>query len=152
MLTARIPVTTEVAFSQLDQGSSARPPRGTRPEAIPPATAPKQKGTSTEDTVNAAPKTRRTLNLVATLRNAKLLPRSTTPSAAIVSGTNIVSVIDSKASGKPAQVTTKMKISHTWLASQTGPRDRSIAWRGRAPRRASPATRSQKPAPKSAPP
>ena len=45
-----------------------------------------------------------------------------------------------------------MKISHTWLASHTGPIEWSITSRGRSPRSAPPATRSQNPAPKSAPP
>ena len=45
-----------------------------------------------------------------------------------------------------------MKISQTWFASQTGVSERWISARGRAPVSASPATRSQRPAPKSAPP
>ena len=39
-----------------------------------------------------------------------------------------------------------MKISQTWLASQTGVSERWISARGRSPLSASPATRSQKPA------
>ena len=49
-------------------------------------------------------------------------------------------------------MTTKTKISQTWLASQTGPIECSIRARGRAPRSGPPAVRSQNPAPKSAPP
>ena len=45
-----------------------------------------------------------------------------------------------------------MKISHTWFASHTGPIEWSITTRGRSPRSEPPAVRSQKPAPKSAPP
>ncbi len=45
-----------------------------------------------------------------------------------------------------------MKISQTWLASQTGVSERWISARGRAPFSASPAIRSQNPPPKSAPP
>ena len=45
-----------------------------------------------------------------------------------------------------------MKISQTWLASQTGVSERWIAIRGRSPFSALPAKRSQKPPPKSAPP
>ena len=44
---------------QLSQGSPATPPAGTRPDAIEPATAPMQKGTSTDEIANAAPKVRR---------------------------------------------------------------------------------------------
>ena len=52
------------------------------------------------------------------------------PSAAIVSGTNSVSVIDAYASGKQVHSTTKLKMSQTWFASQTG-RDRVIDHRSR---------------------
>ena len=45
-----------------------------------------------------------------------------------------------------------MKISQTWFASQTGVSERWIWARGRSPFSASPASRSQSPAPKSAPP
>ena len=81
-------------MTQLDHGSPACPPAGTRPEAIPPATAPKQYGTSTEESANAAPKLRRSRVRKTVLRKAKLEPRSTIPNAAIVSGTNSVSVIE----------------------------------------------------------
>ena len=54
--------------------------------------------------------------------------------------------------GKPVQKITRTKISQTWLASQTGPIERLISPRTRAPRSAPPAVRSQNPAPKSAPP
>ena len=86
------------------------------------------------------------------LRNAKLDPRSTMPSAASVSGTNSVSVIDANASENAVHSTTRQKISHTWFASHTGPIEWSISARGRSPRSAPPAIRSQNPAPKSAPP
>ena len=42
-------MTIDVGLIQLSTGSPARPPAGTRPEAIPPATAPMQYGTSTEE-------------------------------------------------------------------------------------------------------
>ena len=45
-----------------------------------------------------------------------------------------------------------MKISQTWFASQTGAIEWSMTSRGRSPRFVPPAMRSQKPAPKSAPP
>ena len=119
---------------------------------MPPAIAPMQNGTTTDASANAAPKLRRSRVRNTVLRKAKLDPRSTIPNAAIVSGTNSVSVIEAYASGNPVHSTTKQKISHTWLASQTGPIEWSITSRGRSPRVAPPATRSQNPAPKSAPP
>ena len=61
---------------------------------MPPAIAPMQYGTSTEDRANAPPKMRRFRVLTTALRNAKLAPRSTIPSAAMVRGTNSVSVIE----------------------------------------------------------
>jgi hypothetical protein len=57
-----------------------------------------------------------------------------------------------KASGKAVQKTTRMKMSQTWFASQTGVRERWISARGRSPFSGPPAIRSQKPPPKSAPP
>ena len=74
------------------------------------------------------------------------------PSAARLSGMNSVEKIASNADEKPVQSTTSTKISHTWLASQTGPIAQSISSRGRRPRSPPPASRLQKPAPKSAPP
>ena len=86
------------------------------------------------------------------LRNAKLEPRSTIPSATSVNGTNRVIMIDENAGGKAVHRTTSVKMTHTWFTSHTGAMEASITARGRSPRRAPPATRSQKPAPKSAPP
>src|SRR5262245_40291390 len=111
-----------------------------------------QYGTITDADANAAPKFRFELVRVTALRKANPEPRSTIPSAAIVSGTNTVSVIEAYASGKHVHSTTQVKISHTWLASHTGPIARSSTARGRDPRAAPPAIRSQNPAPKSAPP
>ena len=61
-------------------------------------------------------------------------------------------MIAEKALGKAVQSTTRTKISQTWLASQTGPIERSICARTRSARSPLPASRSQTPAPKSAPP
>ena len=119
---------------QLDHGSPALPPAGTRPDAIAPATAPMQYGTSTDDVANAAPKLRWLDVRVTSLRKAKLEPRSTMPSAASESGTNSVSVIDCERLGNPVHSTTRQKISQTWLASHTGPIECAIDGRGRRPR------------------
>ena len=59
-----------------------------------PATAPKQYGTSTEETAKAAPKLRRSRVRKTVLRKAKLDPRSTIPNAASVRGTKSVRVIE----------------------------------------------------------
>ena len=103
----------EVGLIQLDHGSPALPPDGTRPEAMAPAIAPMQNGTSTDDDANAAPKLRRSRVRSTDLRKAKLDPRSTIPSAASVSGTNNVSPIDANAIENPVQSTTRLKINHT---------------------------------------
>ena len=78
-------------------------------------------------------------------------PRSTMPSAARLSGMNSVEKIAANADEKPVHSTTNTKTSHTWLASQTGPIAQSISSRARRARSPPPATRLQKPAPKSAP-
>src|SRR5262245_1146606 len=150
--TARTPPRIDVGLIQLSQVSPATPPSGTRPDAIAPATVPMKNGTITDEIANAAPKLRREEVRYTSLRNAKLEPRSTMPSAARLSGTNSVSMIDPNASGNDGHSTTSTKISQTWFASQTGPIEWSTTLRAFLPRSAPPAIRSQKPAPKSAPP
>ena len=56
------------------------------------------------------------------------------------------------ACGNAVQKMTRSKTSQTWLASQTGVIDSSIRARGARPRAVVPASRSHRPAPKSAPP
>ena len=53
--TARRPPSTDVGFTQLVHQSPAFPPLGTRPDAMAPATAPMQYGTSTDDPAKIAP-------------------------------------------------------------------------------------------------
>ena len=65
---------------------------------------------------------------------------------------NSVDMTASKATENAVQSTTRMKISQTWLASQTGPIAESISRRARSPRSPLPPTSDQNPAPKSAPP
>ena len=70
----------EVGFSQLLHGSPGLPRRRALARlAMLPATAPRQKGTSTEERANAAPKLRRSRVRNTALRNAKPAPRSTMP-------------------------------------------------------------------------
>ena len=59
---------------QLSTGSPALPPAGTRPDAMAPATAPKQYGTSTDEVANSAPKARRSRVRSTAWRNAKPEP------------------------------------------------------------------------------
>src|SRR3954452_1945743 len=61
-------------------------------------------------------------------------------------------MIAENALGNPVHSTTRTKINQTWLASQTGPIERSICARTFVPRSPLPASKSQTPAPKSAPP
>src|SRR3954468_12523521 len=147
-VTARTPPRIDVGLIQLDHGSPALPPAGTRPDAIAPATAPMQNGTITDDVANAAPKLRWLDVRVTSLRNANAEPRNTMPSAAIDNGTNRVSMIEANASENAVQSTTRQKISHTWFASHTGPIEWLMTSRGCRPRSAPPAVRSQNPAPK----
>ena len=72
------------------------------------------------------------------------------PIAARNSGIDSVEKIEPKATGNAVHMITSTKISQTWLASQTGLIERCTIPRIRPPRRAPPAVRSQKPAPKSA--
>ena len=50
--TNRTPTRIETGFSQLDQGSPAALPGGTRPEAIAPTTVPMKNGVITEEAAN----------------------------------------------------------------------------------------------------
>src|SRR5262245_39786382 len=136
------PPRIDVGLTQLSQASPALPPAGTRPDAIAPATAPMQYGTRTDENAKTAPRARRSRVRNTLLRNAKLEPRITIPSAASVSGTNSVRVIDANASENAVQSTTRQKMSQTWFASQTGPIEWSTSARGFAPRSGPPATRS----------
>jgi hypothetical protein len=127
-------------------------PTGTSPDATAPTAAPIKNGTSTEESAKVAPSNRASPIVAASPRSAKAAPRKMIPTDARNSGTYSVSMIAANAGGKHVQSTTSTKISQTWFASQTGPIERFTSPRTRAPRWAPPAVRSQKPAPKSAPP
>src|SRR6476469_2004038 len=146
------PITNESGFSQLDTWSPEAFPVGTRPDAIAPTTVPMKNGVRTDANPKIASDHARPPARRALWWNAKPEPRSTMPSAARLSGMNNVEKIASNAVANPVQSTTRMKISQTWLASQTGPIAQSISSRGRRPPSPRPASRLQKPAPKSAPP
>ena len=150
--TKRAPVTNESRLTQLLTLSPAALPTGTRPPAIAPTTVPRKNGVSTDDAPNTVVESARPRARRAVCWNAKPAPRRTIPNAARLSGMNSVEKMASKADGKPVHRTTSTKISQTWFASHTGPIAQSISARGRRPRSPPPASRLQKPAPKSAPP
>ena len=85
-------------------------------------------------------------------RRANAAPREMIPSAARKSGIISVEKSEPNATGNAVQAITRMKISQTWFASQTGLIERWTMPRMPPPRSSPPAVRSQKPAPKSAPP
>src|SRR4029077_17052652 len=142
---------SDVGLSQLVITSPRAMPTGTRPEAIAPATVPRKKGVTTDDAAKAIPNARWSDSSDTAPRKAKAEPRRITPNATAVSGTYSVDAIAEKTVGNPVQVTTRAKISQTWLASQTGPIDSAMRRRLGTPSAAEPASRSQNPAPKSAP-
>ena len=139
-------------MSQLPNRSGGAWAVDTRPLAIAPAAAPRKNGVTTDEAAKTAPARRRPAGPVARGRNAKAAPRKTIPRAARLSGTNRADMIAAKAGGNAVQRMTRSKMSQVWFASQTGPMDVAIRVRAASPRSPSPATRSQKPAPKSAPP
>ncbi len=81
-------------------GSPAALPSGTRPEATPPATAPRKNGVISDAPAKAAPKNLAPASVAAHLRKAKPLPLKMIPKAAAVSGIHIVEAIDANGSGK----------------------------------------------------
>src|SRR5579883_1284664 len=147
-----VPPSQDVGLAQEPTTDPEATPGGTRPEAMPPATAPRKKGVSTEAAANTQPSALLEAGSCTALRKAKAEPRRMTPTATAVRGTYMVEAMEAKAEGKPVHRTTRAKISHTWLASHTGPMECSILARMRSPLADRPALRSQKPAPKSAPP
>src|SRR3954451_18711654 len=101
---ASTPPSTDVGLSQLVTGSPD-PVLGTRPDAMPPATAPKQNGVITDEDANATPLSRCSAVRIDTLRNANPEPRSTIPNTAIPSGTYSVVMIAANAVGNPVHST-----------------------------------------------
>jgi hypothetical protein len=124
----------------------------TRPDAMPPSTVPKKNGTSTDASAKTAPSVRASAIVAAWPRRANAVPRAMMPRAARKSGSARLAKIAPNATGKAVHTITSTKMSQTWLASQTGLIERCTSPRMRPPRRSPPAVRSQKPAPKSAPP
>src|SRR3954463_13444025 len=115
------PTTSDTGLSQLDTGSPAALPTGTRSDAIAPTTVPMKNGVSSDESPKMRSAIERPSSLRAVLWNANPAPRSTMPSAARLSGMKSVEKTASNASENPVQRTTSTKISQTWLASQTGP-------------------------------
>ena len=126
-------MSTETGFHQLVTASPVPIPGGTRPDATPPATAPRKNGVMTEEAANAAPNRRRCQTCVTVLRNANAEPRTMIPNAARVSGMYRVEATAPNSGGKQVHSTTSTKISQTWLASQTGPMECSMSRRAGFP-------------------
>ena len=125
---------------------------GTCPVTTAPTTVPMKNGVISEAAANVAPVSCCIRSRSAVCRKANPTPRRTIPSRDRLSGTNSAVMMAANAGGNAVHSSTRMKISHTWLASQTGVMDSSMSSRGAAPRSAPPASRSQIPPPKSAPP
>ncbi len=132
MATNSTPIKIETGFSQLDHGSPAALPTGTRPDAIAPTTVPMKNGVITDEAANRCSAKLRSLGRFTTSWKANPEPRRTIPSAARHSGMNRVDITASKATEKAVHNTTRMKISQTWLASHTGPIAESISRRARS--------------------
>ena len=109
-------------------------------------------GTRTDDRANVAPSARASPMVAASPRRANALPRKMIPTAIANRGMASVDMTAANATGKAVQKITSTKISHTWLASHTGPIERLTSARSPSPRRAPPAVRSHRPVPRSAPP
>ena len=152
MATNSAPTSSDSPFSQLVTGSPSAFPTGTLPDAIAPTTVPMKNGVRSDEMPKRRSATCLPFSVRAVCWNANPEPRSTIPSAARLSGMNRVEKIEPNASGNDVHSTTRMKMSHTWFASQTGPITQSMSSRARRPRSPLPAMRLQKPAPKSAPP
>jgi hypothetical protein len=78
-------------------------------------------GVSTDESANRPPNSCRRPGCSVTLRYANEEPRAIMPNAAKVSGMYKVDITTAKTVGKHVHSSTTTKISHMWLASQTGP-------------------------------
>ena len=83
---ASMPISADVGFSHESIGSPVALPIPTRPDAIPPSTAPNENGISTEALANSAPSTRASLIVAAWPRSTNAVPRKMIPIAAMKSG------------------------------------------------------------------
>ena len=127
-------------------GSPSALPTGTLPEAIAPTTVPMKNGVRSDESPNRRAARCLPFSVLAVLWNANPEPRSTMPSAARLSGMNRVEKMEPNASENPVHSTTSTKMSHTWLASQTGPIAQSASSRARRPR--SPSSGHEAPEPR----
>ena len=119
---------------------------GTCPVATAPTTVPMKNGVISEEDAKVAPVSCCTRIRWAVCRKANPTPRSTMPSSDRLSGTNSAVMMAANAGGNAVHSSTRMKISHTWLASQTGVMDSSMSSRGAAPRSGPPADQVPDPA------
>ena len=95
-------------------------PTGTRPEAMPPIAAPRKNGISTDESANSRAEH---AGLADRRRLAAQRERGAAeddPDRGEEQRDASVEKIEPKATGNAVQTITRMKISQTWLASQTG--------------------------------
>src|SRR4051812_9701400 len=104
----------DVGPSQLDHASPATPPAGTRPEAMPPATAPMQNGTSTDEGGNRGPEVRWLRVGETGFAEGKVAPRRPIPEGGKVRGEEGRGVDGRDGFGNAVQRTTSVKINQTW--------------------------------------
>src|SRR4051794_21577226 len=145
-------MTIEVGLSQLEIRLPAALPTGTRRDAIPPTAAPRAKGVRIDDADDAVSIACSWRSDEVPERSAYAAPRTMMPRPATNSATESVEAIDPNATGYAVQTTVSTKISHTWLASQTGAIDSWACSRMCSPRSPRPAPSCHTAAPKSAPP
>ena len=93
---------------------------GTCPVATAPTTVPMKNGVISEEAAKVAPVNCRTRIRWAVCRKANPTPRSTIPSRERLSGTNSAVMMAANAGGYAVHSSTRMKTSHTWLASRPG--------------------------------
>ena len=95
-------------------------PTGTRPHAIAPTAAPSANGASSDATANSVSILASSRSERPAERSAYAAPRKMIPIPAANNGIESVEAIEPNAIGYAVQNTVRTKISHTWLASQTG--------------------------------
>ncbi len=120
--------------------------------AIAPIAVPSANGVRIEEMENSVSISADSRGVLDPARSAYAAPRMMIPIAAMNSGTGSVVVIALNAPGYDVQNTVSTKISHTWLASHTGPIEWCACSRIFSPRSPEPVNSCQNPAPKSAPP
>jgi hypothetical protein len=92
--------------------------------AIAPTAAPRANGVRIDENEKIVSIRASSRSVEAPARNAYVPPRKMIPNSAMKRTTASVEAIDPNALGYEVQNTVRTKISHTWLASHTGPIER----------------------------